>query len=426
MRCNQKGEKIMKGSVRKRGAAWSYRFDMGIVDGKRQQKEKGGFRTKKEAEAALAEAMAAYSQSGQVFEPTEATVSDYLDQWFDLYCKIELKYNTQLAYRNIIDNHLKPAFGHYRLSSLTPAAAQEYANSLKLHGYSKSHLSGILSTFSEALDYAVEPLHYIKINPMKMVKTPKAEKPPRQRIILQPDDWQEIIDRFTGTRFEIPLLLGYYTGMRISEALGLTWENIDLDGGWITVDHQAQKRKHVGADLSEAVPAWYIETPKTDGSLRTIKIGQTLRDALRREKVRQAENELRYGGQYMLHFGHKEKDEKNQDIVRIIHAPKCLGSQLPQIKLVCVAADGQYTSPDSMKYANRVIHHELKIAFDYHSLRHTHATMLIEGGADIKDVQRRLGHADIATTLNTYVHDTEQMQEKTAMLFDQLAARKTS
>lgn len=78
------------------------------------------------------------------------------------------------------------------------------------------------------------------------------------------------------------------------------------------------------------------------------------------------------------------------------------------------------------QFCSRVIHRELQLACDYHSLRHTHATMLIEAGANVKNVQVRLGHTNIQTTLQTYVHDTEKMAEQSVDLFEQITNVKTS
>ena len=79
--------------------------------------------------------------------------------------------------------------------------------------------------------------------------------------------------------------------------------------------------------------------------------------------------------------------------------------------MVCIAENGEITPSDSLKYCSRVIHNQLKLAFDYHSLRQTHATILIENGISPKAVQTRLGHKRIETTLQTYVHTMEAMEE---------------
>ena len=76
----------MKGGTRKRGKTWSYYFDAAQVGGKRKKIEKGGFRTKKEAETAVAKAIAEYESSGQVFQPSTISVSDYPDFWYEQYC----------------------------------------------------------------------------------------------------------------------------------------------------------------------------------------------------------------------------------------------------------------------------------------------------------------------------------------------------
>ena len=80
--------------------------------------------------------------------------------------------------------------------------------------------------------------------------------------------------------------------------------------------------------------------------------------------------------------------------------------------------NGQYSSTDSFKYAARVIHYDLGIKFNFHSLRHTHATKMIEQGVTPKAVQERLGHENIETTLQTYVHNTEVMAQDAVDVFE--------
>ena len=138
----------------------------------------------------------------------------------------------------------------------------------------------------------------------------------------------------------------------------------------------------------------------------------------------QLKNEIKYGEYYIIHVIKKERDEKGNEIQRIVPVQKCLESSLPRVRMVCVAENGDYTSTDSFKYCSRIIHKELLLSFDYHSLRHTHATILIESGADIKDVQVRLGHSNIQTTLQTYVHDTKVMAARSVDIFESVVKQK--
>ena len=442
----------MKGGTRKKGDKWYYYFDAGKEqkrdkDGhlmydesgnpisKRNTIERVGGKTKKEAEAALAKALNEYNNAGQVFEPSEISVADYLDFWFDNYCKMNLKYNTQVGYLQIINNHLKPTFGMYKLKALNSASIQEYANDLKLRGFAKSYVVGIITTLSGALNYAIEPLHYIQNNPCDRIKYPKYTKDSKKevRYIIDPDDFARITDRFpSSSQFYIPLMIGYYTGLRISEAFALTWDDIDLENRTITVNKITVKR-NFGADVRKAVAkkgkkeeksSWYFGTPKTFTSNRTVKFGETLYKALKDAKRQKKINRMKYGEYYTEHYLKQEVDEKGEPMQRIIPASRALQCALPSADMVCVRENGEYVSTDSFKYCARVIHYELKMAFNYHSLRHTHATYLIESGANVKDVQERLGHTNIETTLNTYVHNTEQLQNQTVDLFEKTIAEK--
>ena len=218
------------------------------------------------------------------FEPNTVSLSDYLDYWFDNYCKMNLKYNTQLAYLSIINNHLKPKFGHYRLNALQTAHVQEYANSLKLEGYAKSHVVGIISTLSGAYNYAIEPLKYVQSNQCERVIYPKYTRSTKQdkRYIISSNLFTKITSRFNSdNQFYLPLMIGYYTGLRISETFALTWDDINLEKQSLTVNKITVKRNY-GLDTRKVMnekcnrkekSTWYFSSPKTMTSNRTILFG---------------------------------------------------------------------------------------------------------------------------------------------------------
>ena len=428
-----------KGKVDKTGkpkpANWEYRFEAAKIDGKRKHISKSGFRTKKEAEDAGAKALAEYNNAGLKFEPSDMSYADYLDYWFDNYVKVSCKYNTQMAYNQIIEQHLKPALGMYKLRSLTPVLIQEYVNKKFVTGLKKTTVTNIMSVLSGSLRYAVVPAQLLTSSPAEYVKYPKKKtnKKETNRIILSIDDFNKMLDRFEkGNPFRYALLIGFHTGLRIGEVYGLTWDDIDFDKRTLDVNKQAYKRNY-GVDVRrvmkqkgkrEEKSAWYFGDTKTLSSTRKIKIGDTLIKELREYKAIQAQNELLYGEYYTQIFMKKETDEKGKDIYRLIEVEKSVPVGLPQANLIMRKENGQYSSSDSFKYAARVIHYDLGITFNFHSLRHTHATTLIEGGVSPKAVQARLGHENIETTLQTYVHNTEAMEQTAVDVFEKTLSTK--
>ena len=95
--------------IRKRGKSWEYEFDTAKIAGKRNRISKCGFKTKAEAAAAGAEAMAEYNSSGIKFAPAEMSYADFLDYWIESYCSIALKKTTIENYKKRIKTHINPA-----------------------------------------------------------------------------------------------------------------------------------------------------------------------------------------------------------------------------------------------------------------------------------------------------------------------------
>ena len=112
--------------TRKRGSTWEWSFEGAKINGKRNPISHGGYRTKAEAITAGTQAKAEYDSAGRRFTPSDISVSDYLDYWYDNYVKTNLSYNTQKDYEKKIRVHLKPAFGKYRLASLETDVIQKW------------------------------------------------------------------------------------------------------------------------------------------------------------------------------------------------------------------------------------------------------------------------------------------------------------
>lgn len=373
----------MQGGVRKKGDTWYYYFDLAKVDGKRKKIERKGGSTKKEALTALRNAIAEYENAGALKSDNDISYSDYLDYWMNNYVKIQCKRTTEALYKRYIEQHIKPILGLYKLKTLNPSILQDFLNKKSINGFSKNTVSSFYGLLSGSLKYAVYPMKYIKENPMTYVHMPRYDilhkKDSTELKIISLTDFNRMIERFPlGSSFYIPLQIAFQTGLRASEVTGLTWDDIDFNNYTLEVNKILVK---IG-------PEWTFGTPKTQSSHRIINIGPSLIKILQDHKIYQDEMRIKYGNWY------KESN------------------------FICTKENGENITTESLKYLSRVVNYELKINFNFHSLRHTHATMLIENGANMKDVQNRLGHSKLSTTMDTYAHVTPNMQRQTVDIFE--------
>src|SRR4051812_28561713 len=117
----------MRGSVKKDGSSWYVAFDLGKdpLTGKRKQKRKRGFKTKKEAEKFLSEQLNSIDKE-TYFEPSVLTFGEYLDYWLENYAKPNTAARTLEGYSYVIRKHIKPSLGNIKISKLQPSHLQEY------------------------------------------------------------------------------------------------------------------------------------------------------------------------------------------------------------------------------------------------------------------------------------------------------------
>lgn len=386
--------------TRKRGKYWEYEFDAAKVAGKRNRISKSGYKTKAEAVAAGAAAMAEYNSSGIKFIPSEMSYADFLDYWIESYCLITLKKTTLDNYKKRIKAHIKPSLGAYKLTSLTTAGLQKFINSKIEAQYSLNTLSVLRGILTGSLQYAVRQ-NMLKNNPAREIRIPTERSTESLQLrsaphrYLPPDVIEKIFERFPEKHpSHIPLMLGYRCGLRLGEAFAITWDCVDLEKGQIYINKQVQ--------WNPAEQWWFFTNPKFN-SFRTIDLDNSLLELLRRERKRQDKDRAYYEDMYTVYY--------ENDVRGLVTSPDQASSATP-IELMLVRQDGSYIQARTMQHASSVIHYELGVKdFTFHSLRHTHATMLAEAGMPQKYTQQRLGHKDISVTLKYYTHLTDKMSE---------------
>lgn len=369
-------------NVRKRGNVYEYNFEVAKIEGKRKRISKSGFKTKAEA---LKQGMIAYNEylnTGKNIKNNETSYSDFLDYWIDNHCKINLKYHIIEAYSNIVKNHLKTNLGFYKLSQITKTTLQEFLNKVYVEkGYSKNFLNNIRKVLKGSFNYATDN-EYVRVNPATNLKLPKYDVPPKDVAhIFTSEEINTILDRFKNNHcVYYAFLTAYCTGLRIAEIFALTWDDIDFENKTISVNKNILKKNQAGGTKQRhlsgnSTTVWYFGTCKTQTSYRTIPIGDTLLNALKKYKEEQEIHKLNYGDTYMNHYKKNVINPyNNKTETKIVNAYAEIDVALPEVDFVFIKNNGVYEGTDSTKYPFKVIHYELGIPCRFHDFRDTHAT----------------------------------------------------
>nr|WP_054756687.1 site-specific integrase [Liquorilactobacillus satsumensis] len=366
-----------------KGMFW--RFQVSYEDpitGKRKQKGKGGFSTKKEAKS-FAEKLEDEINRG-FFKNANITFGDVFNLWFENY-QLTTKESTWTTTKRNFENHILPVLGNRKIVDITPPAiCQQVVNNWfnkPLKNY-KRFFNNIKNVF----EYAVR-LKLITDDPTKAVIRPSAK---HQKVKIRNDKdiyyTREELKVFLKCMYDSDNYQGYtffrllsFTGMRKGEALALTWADINFKTRQITINKtQSNGYNHL-----------VIQSTKTEASDRTIFIDQKSLSILKHwQKLQRIE---------LLQFGFNSMDTK---------------------QLVFASQNNTMHNPNKPRvWAVRVTQdYDLK-HISVHGFRHTYATLAIQGGMPPKELQAQLGHSDIKTTLDIYTSVTDQQKKDTPEKF---------
>jgi integrase len=207
--------------------------------GRKRQKWVGGFRTKREVEAALTEALERL-RVGMWGDPGRTTIAEYCREWL-VGIQPTLRPSTFASYTDVLERWVLPRVGHVRLADLTPTRVRALdAELLKAGGRNGGALSTTSVRYahrvlSKALKDAVEQ-GLLPRNPASVVRAPRAAH--RQPTVWSPAELRAFLEFVADDRLAMMWLLLAMTGLRRGEVAAVRWSDVDLDAATIRVRAQ--------------------------------------------------------------------------------------------------------------------------------------------------------------------------------------------
>lgn len=392
---NKKGRKgAGEGSVRKKivkrngkdYSFWEARYSCGFdpQTGEQIQRSISG-KTQKEVTTKLREKLSELDK-GIYIPPSELTAASWLDTWSQEYL-VDTKPSTAFLYRENIRLYLKPGLGIVKMEALTTPVIQQFYKRLSEGKYSKAPLSpktvkNIHGVLHRALDQAVSN-GTIRSNPSSACTLPRITKAKIEP--LTEEQVVAFLQAIEGHRHQSVYTVGLFTGLRQGELLGLQWKNIDFDRNTIRVEQQLQRNRSKGG-------GYYLATPKNNKA-RTVTVAPSVMTVLR---------------------GHQAKQETTRKFL----GPAWVNSGF----VFCNELGDRLSYRTVYDCYKRIVTDIGCPTARFHDLRHTYATMALEGGDDIKTVQENLGHHAASFTLDIYGHVSEKMRTQSADRMEQRMA----
>jgi integrase len=354
----------MRGHIRERSPGhWAIVIDARDPQtGKRKRRWVSFTGTKRQAQVEAARLIAEAQQGGAI-EPNKITVEQFLDRFERDWIASHVSARSAERYRGAMA-HVRKHLGDRLLQKLQPADLAALYASLHRTGLAPRSIKFIHVVLHRALGQA-KIWGVVRDNPAEIAKPPRA--PAREADMLQPKEAARLLEQLQGKPLYLLASLGLATGMRRNEMLALRWRDVAFDGVRLTVTQALEQTKAHGIR---------VKAPKTKHGRRTISLPTHIVTELRAHWRAQQEQRLALG------LGRAADDG-----------------------LVFANHDGAFLSPDAVSHAWMRQMDSIGMSdVTLHSLRHTHASVLIRSGVDIITVSRRLGHGSPKVTLEVYGH----------------------